>query len=283
MEKLSGALLRNSMLETFGKMLKPARIIMNLSEEELSKLSGIPENVIAEIESGERSFTSTNYIAAASVLDNAGYSSDRNIYEAVVKILTPDSAYEVETGDFILVRRWLRTFTAGEAEIQYDDTPSTILTDTEIDRIVMKYKIFADTSSVEDESFPKLVDRLEPFLRKYDAALIIPKSVINDLNDDYVASGDEEEELSAKETMDYVKHCEAESIITVRGNDAGTDTYEELSAIFDKVQGGYRFALITQDIETAKAVSDSNNGRQSPVIVLRFDEGGNLMIWNFPD
>ena len=185
-----------------------------------------------------------------------------------MKILTPDSAYEVETGDFILVRRWLRTFTAGEAEIQYDDTPSTILTDTEIDRIVMKYKIFADTSSVEDESFPKLVDRLEPFLRKYDAALIIPKSVINDLNDDYVASGDEEEELSAKETMDYVKHCEAESIITVRGNDAGTDTYEELSAIFDKVQGGYRFALITQDIETAKAVSDSNNGRQSPVKIL---------------
>ena len=283
MEKLSGSLLRKAMIETFGKMLKPARIIMNLSEKELSRLSGIPESVIAEIESGERSFTPTNYIAAASVLDNAGYSSDRNIYEAIVKILTPDSAYEVETGDFILVRRWFRTFTAGEADIQYDDTPSTILTDTEIDRIAMKYKIFADTSSVEDESFPKLVDRLEPFLRKYDAALIIPKSVINDLNDDYVASGDEEEELSTKEAMDYVRHCEAEGIITVRGNEAGTDAYEELSVIFDKLQEGYRFALITQDIETAKAVSDSNNDRQSRVIVLRFDEGGNLMIWKFSD
>mgnify|MGYP002858240652 CR=1 FL=1 len=145
MEKLSGSLLREAMIETFGSMLKPARIIMNLSEEKLSRLSGIPENVIAEIESGERSFTPTNYIAAASVLDNTGYSSDRNIYEAVVKILTPDSTYEVETGDFILVRRWFRTFTAGEAEIQYDDMPSTILTDTEIDRLAMKYKIFADT------------------------------------------------------------------------------------------------------------------------------------------
>ena len=283
MEKLNGTLLREAMLETFGRMLKPARMILNLSDEVFSLLSGIPENIISEIEAGERSFTPTNYIAAASVLDNAGCSSDRNLYEAVVKILTPEQAYDVEAGDFILVRRWFKSFMTEEHNIAYDDTPPTILTDSEFERIAMKYKIFADTSAVEDESFPKLMGKLEPFLKKYNAALIVPKSVINDLNDDYVASGDEEEELSTKRAMDYVKHCELEGIITVRGNEIGTDTYEELSVIFDKLQEGYRFTLITQEIETAKAVSDENNGRISPVIVLRFDDDGNLMIWEFSE
>ncbi len=43
-------------------------------------------------------------------------------------------------------------------------------------------------------------------------------------------------------------------VITIRSDETGADTYEELSSIFNSLQSDYMFALITQDIKTAKTI-----------------------------
>lgn len=83
-------------------------------------------------------------------------------------------------------------------------------------------------ASPEDDYFSNLMSRISVFLRKSDVAIILPKSVINDVNDDYVVAGDDEEERDTKNTLDYIRQCKSEGVITIRSDETGADTYEDL-------------------------------------------------------
>lgn len=274
---------RNAMLDNFGKMLRPARMIINMQRSELAKMSGLSEELINEIETGERPLEQEHYLAIASVFDNAGYHEDRNIYEALVRILIPENSFDEYAKDFILIRKWFETLNAVEKMYQDDNALGTTWENTDFAKITSQYKIFADTSAVEDENFSALMNKLEPFLKENNAAIIIPQTVINDLNDDYVAAEDEEDELSIKEIIEYIDDYKTDGLIVIRGNDSGANTYEALSEVFDNLKDEYRFMLVTQDIEQAKFVNDNNSSRKNPVIVAYIDDDAELSIWDFHD
>ena len=111
----NGKILREKMLGTFGSMLRPARIILNMSREELAAKTGLHLETIAGVEDGFHRFHERHYLAIASVFDYMKFTEEGNIYKALVRILTPDGEFVSASegcadDDFILVKRWFATF-----------------------------------------------------------------------------------------------------------------------------------------------------------------------------
>ena len=157
----SGKILREKMLGTFGSMLRPARMIMNMTREELAEKSGLPLEIISGVEDGFHRFHEPHYLALASVFDYVKFTEDDNIYQALIRILTPDNEFEAENhaDDFILVKRWLETFNLGSDGVNeaYEDEEynevedyDECLDDAELANLTHNYKIFMDYSAIKD-------------------------------------------------------------------------------------------------------------------------------------
>lgn len=286
----NGQELREKMTDTFSTMIHPARMIVNMSKEDLAELSGLSESLISEVEKGEQTFESSHYLALASVFDNTKNTEEENIYRALVRILTPEDVFETgdEAEDFTLVRRWFKTFN-GEAVNFYDDNHDSInyddsddsqeftdkLSDTELKELAEKYKIYADTSAIEDENFPALVSRLEPSLRNADSTIYVTEASLDELSDAVKNGNNREEMFNLSQSLDFVeRHCEDGLIKLDRSQTCDKeDPYEIMSEIFENKK--HKFMLITQDEELAEALTKDNEH----VAAAYIDDKGDLILW----
>lgn len=313
---MNGSMTRKNMIDTFSAMLKPARMIMNISREELSALSGLDETLIEEVETGRLRLQKSHYLALASVFDNAKYQEEENIYRALVRILTPDNEADSdgEAGDFVLVRRWFDTFSgdsendggfeeyeelvqvpelAGVNDI-YDDEysdedfddeadedtdealPGEILSDSELEDLAENCKIFADSSAVSDENFPALITRLEPLLRQADSVIIVPQKAIDELQEHISRSASEDEKLNLSDALKYIARKGNEGLIRIRSYDFDGDSDDVIGEVFDKHGDEYEFMLITQ---LGDVYLNVVSGREN-VRAAHINDKGDLILWN---
>ena len=276
----NGQTLREKMLGTFGTMLRPARMIMNFSREQLAEFSGLPLDVIAGAEDGIHRLHEPHYLALAAVFDSTKYTEDASIYKALVRILTPENefSYDSGEGDFILVKRWFATFSMNDdKEEEYghdeydDDDDGDMTSESNLDDIASGYRIFADTSATEDENFPAFVERIEPLLRQNDSVISIPSAVLEELRGDMDMNDDE----TLRRSIDFVTRKISEGLIKLRTCPVmNTDDIDEILAeMFSET--GENIMLITQDEERAEYLASNNPN----VTASRLTDGGGLAIW----
>lgn len=278
----NGQALREKMLGTFGTMLRPARMIMNLSREQLAEISGLPLDVIAGAEDGIHRLHEPHYLAFAAVFDNTKYTEDASIYKALVRILTPENefSYDSGEGDFILVKRWFSTFSIndeeeeeyGHDEDEYDDD-GDMSAESNLDEIASGYRIFADTTAAEDENFPAFVERIEPLLRQNDSVISLPSAVLEEIRGDIDMNDDE----TLRRSLDCVTRKISEGLIKLRTCPVMNpdDIDEILATMFRETGSDSSIMLITQDGERAEYFTSGNPN----VTASRLTDNGRLAIW----
>lgn len=285
-----GTIKREKMLSNFSSMIKPARLISNLSQRELADKSGLSIELIAGVENGIHRFHEEHYIALAAVFDNMKYSAEDNIYKAVLRILTPeDEIFDFERSDdrdFILVRRWFDSFIDSENEneseianeniinINHDNTCDSLLED-----LAENYNIYVDTSAAEDENFPALVSRLEPLLRQSENQLSVPSTVIKELREDIETCEGADERLNIADAFNFLETKEAEGLIKIcdcsQVYESFQDTEEVLSNMIAKEADNNKIAVITQDPGLAKILMSYNEN----IIAAQINDTGDLFFW----
>ena len=277
-----GRLMRKEMLKTFSGMLKPARMVMNISREELAELSGLDEGLIADVEEGRQTFSKEHYLAIASVFDQAGMSEEGNLYLALVRLLAPENP-TTATEDFTLVRRWFGTFSEenmpedddDDDDDTQDEQDEVRLTDAELEELAGSCKIFADTSAISDENFPALVSRLEPLLRDADAVIFVPEAAIEELREEIDDCGDDDMSLNLSDALKYVERRAGDGLIKIRTYDIPGDTEDVLEGVFAKYADEYKFMLLTQDGDVAEELMEGNEALRAAHI----DDKGDLIEW----
>ena len=281
----SGADLRRQLLGNLCAMLRPIRIMLDLDRERLAILSGLPEELITDVEEGRVKFTEAHYLPLSAVFSNAKFTAEEKIYQALIKILLPFT-YLPENifDDFGLVRLWLDTYEedncedepddsfGGDDDSFYDEDGMTDRLDPE--KIVGEYKLIADESAVADENFPTLVTRLEPLIRKSGVSLAITESVSAKLREK-IETGDSDERLSLSSSLNYLRRKQEERLIEILPSSTGDydDSESELLNIIEASKGT-RYLLITQEYERAAAVFGVGN-----TISARIDDNGDLISW----
>lgn len=277
----NGQALREKMLGTFGTMLRPARMIMNFSREQLAEFSGLPLDVIAGAEDGIHRLHEPHYLALAAVFDSTKYTEDASIYKALVRILTPENefSYDNREGDFLLVKRWFATFSINDGEEEeyghdeYYDDDGDMPAESDLEDIASGYRIFADTSAVEDENFPAFVEHIEPLLRQNDSVISLPSAVLEELRADIDMNDDE----ILRRSLDCVTRKISEGLIKLRTSPVlnADDTDEILAEMFSEMDEGKRIVLITQDEERADYFTSGN----ANLTASRLTYGGGLCVW----
>ena len=273
----NGQTLREKMLGTFGTMLRPARMIINFSREKLAEFSGLPLDVIAGAEDGIHRLHEPHYLALAAVFDSTKYTEDASIYKALVRILTPENefSYDSGEGDFILVKRWFATFSMNDDEEEYghDEYDDDMTAESNLEDIASGYRIFADTSAVEDENFPAFVERIEPLLRQNDSVISIPSAVLEELRGDIDMNDDD----ILQSSLDCVTRKISEGLIKLRTCPAlNADDIDEIFAgMFTDMGSDSNIMLITQDEERAEYFTSGNPN----VTASRLTDGGGLSVW----
>ena len=284
-ERMStGADFRGKLLENLCVMLRPARIMTDIDKEKLAILSGIPEELIADVEEGREKFTEAHYLPLLAVFSNMKFTADEKIYQALIKILLPSGVLpENIFDDFGLVRLWLGTYEedncddepdasySGDEESLYDEDSMSGSLDPE--NIVGEYKLIADESAVADENFPALVTRLEPLMRKSGVSLAIPESVTDRLREE-IETGNSDERLSLSSSLNYLRRKQEEKLIEIlpSHNDYDDEENELLNLIEDSKDT--RYLLVTQEYGRAVAVFGVGN-----TISARIDDNGDLIPW----
>ena len=316
---MNGTITRKNMLETFSAMLKPARMIMNISREELADLSGLDESLIENVETGRMILQKSHYLALASVFDNVKYQEEENIYRALVRILTPerDDESSGEHESFVLVRRWFETFNeelviipglnddvmfeAGEdfrfgkeddedydSDAEYEDAdddedievlPGEKLTDSELEDLAANSKIIADTSAIGNENFPALVTRLEPLLRQADSVIIVPHRAIDELQESIAAADSEDEKLNLSDALKYVERKANEGLIKIRSYDFECADDSADDVISDVFDKLGKEYDFMFITQDARVYLDLVSGREN-VKAAHVDDKGDLILWS---
>lgn len=266
MTNCEGTIKREKMLANFSSMIKPARLITNLSRQELAEKSGLPLELIAGVEHGIHRFHEAHYLPLAAVFDSIADTEDCSMYRAVLRVLTPEdeSLRMNDDGGFILVKRWFDTFMQSD-----DSTDDDFLSD-----LAGNYEIYADTSAVEDENFPALVIRLEPLLRQNNTKIFVPSAAVDELEEDIEISGNAEENIDLNAALHYVRTKNEEGLIDIFECPEDFDDTEE---IFTAILAGQpeRIAIITQD----SALAENLASKYPKVIVAHISDTGDLILW----
>ena len=279
------------MIRSFAQVLKPARKVMDLSIKTISERSGIPEDVLTNIENGKAQLSDTNYIALAATFDN--FMSQRVLIEnkenkILQKILETDyddptiPAYYVEhfkkIEDKPFLSKWFATFE--ELLFQLQKAPNEIFTDAELKVLVENYKIFIDETVLEDEDFPLFMDRIAPFLKNAsdvtgnNVCVRITKDVIARIKERAQTSSEDLESL--KRAMEAIMKYKSEGLIEIF--DA-----ENVEAVFDAYREKFQFILITDNRDLAVEINSSQEEqpRRAPILFASVYEAGTIALYDF--
>ena len=272
MNNNEGTIKREKMLSNFSTMIKPARLITNLSQEKLAEMSGLSIELIIGVENGMHRFHEEHYLALAAVFDNMKYTEDSSIYKAMLRILTPEGEiFEIsDDNDFILVKRWFDTFSE-DNNINNERTCDSFLEDLAED-----YSIYVETSAAEDENFPALLSRLEPFLCQSEKKILVPSTVINELKEDIENSEEAEEKLNLTEALEFLDIKKNEGLIKIRDcPQIFEDTEEVLHSMIANESEYNKIAVITQDPGVAQILMSYHEN----IISAHINDTGDLILW----
>ena len=281
------AKIRACMIRSFSQVLKPVRKVMDLSIKTISEQSGIPEDVLMNIENGKEQLSESNYVALAAVFDN--FMSQRVLIENKIlqKILETDYADPTIPAHYAehfkkiegkpLLYKWFAAFK--EPLFQLHKAPNEIFTDEDLKLLVENYKIFIDETVLEDEDFPLFMARIAPFLKNAsdvtgsNVYVRITKDVITKLKETAQTSSDDLDAL--KRATEAIMKYKSESLLDIF--DA-----ENIEAVFDEYRDRFQFMLITDNRYLAiKINSSQKESRISPILFASIYEDGNIALYDF--
>lgn len=258
---------RREMLATMSRMLAPARKIMGITRAELARLSGIPENVISDAEEGISPLKPEHYLALSAALGISGTKQGGSINDAVTRLTTPEGeTFPDSEDDFALARKWL------DAGVCCDDTDThgRLLSDTELEAIAKGCRIIAGLSAVEDENFPALVSRLQPWLKAHGGMICVPSGIVDELRNTLDDTEDDDEEILVSDALSRIERFQKDGLIDVFGSyDDGSTVAEIIGMRHD----GRNTMLITQDYDEASSMTRDN------VRAARITDTGDLELW----
>ena len=308
-----GARIREELLNTFRKMLRPVRIMMGLERGELAVLSGLDEEFIESVEEGKEELTETQYIALAAVLGYLKPFQNEAVYEAMKRILLPEN-FDMDNGtgeDFEFLQGWFATFQEAHTErimldnrednesrevmrrgnykIPDDELEDDLeeideaehFSDDELKSLTEENcEIIADDSAIADESFPALMTRLDPFLKISGSVLNVPEAAINNLQRELDSNSDErespismEEAFNLSEAISYIHRKHKEGLVEILPS-MSNEVEIELSDRFEDYKEK-NFMLITQEPSYAEILTANYDN----VKASRIDDNGDLVKW----
>lgn len=279
----SGAELREQLLGNLCAMIRPLRIMTEIDRERLAILSGVPEDLIVDVEEGRAKFTEAHYLPLSAVFSNAKFTADEKIYRAMVKILLPSEALSDEVfDDFGIIRLWLSTYEEGEdggpedffgecGDEIYDDESMSDGLDPE--KIIGDYKLIADETALSDENFPALFTRLETLMTESDSPLAVPESALEKLREG-TETGDSSERLRLSSSLKFMKRKQEENLIEILPSSGDYDDAE--SELLNLIEGSKdtKYLLITQEYRRAAITFGFGN-----TISAHIGNNGDLILW----
>ena len=261
---------RSELLDTMSRMLMPARKILGMTRTELSRLSGIPENIISDAEEGISPLSPEHYLALSAAIGVAGARLGGAVNDAVTRLMTPEGeAFTADDDGFTLARKWLEADDSDEADSDGWNR-GRILTDSELEAVAKGCRILAGLSAVEDENFPSLVSRLQPWLKAYGGRICVPSGVVDGLHEIADETEDEDEEILASDALSRIERFQRDGLVDLVGS------YEEGSTVAEIIgmrHEGRNIILITQDPDEASAMTGGN------VRSARITDTGDLELW----
>lgn len=279
----SGAELREQLLGNLCAMIRPLRIMTEIDRERLAILSGVPEDLIADVEEGRAKFTEAHYLPLSAVFSNAKFTADEKIYRAMVKILLPSEALSDEVfDDFGIIRLWLGTYGEeedGGPEDSFSECGDEIYDDESMSdgldpaKIIGDYKLIADETALSDENFPALFTRLETLMTESDSPLAVPESAIEKLREETETS-DSSERLRLSSSLKFLRRKQEENRIEILPSSGDYDDAESelLNLIEDSKD--IKYLLITQEYRRAAITFGFGN-----TISAHIDSSGDLIPW----
>ncbi|MBQ7197329.1 MAG: helix-turn-helix transcriptional regulator [Synergistaceae bacterium] len=279
--------IRACMVRSFAQVLKPARKVMDLSITTISEQSGIPEDVLMNIENGRTQLTDTNYIALAAVFDvfmTKKSPADKKILQ---KILEPDyddptiPAHYVEHFKKIeepFLYKWFATFE--ELLVRLEKAPKEFFTDEDLKTLAENYKIFIDETVLDNENFALFMARITPFLKN--ASDVTGSNVYVRITKDVIARIKERAQTSSEDLESLKRATEAIMKYKSEGLLEIFDA-ENVEAVFDAYREKFQFILITDNRDLAVEINSSQEEqpRISPVLFASVYEDGNIALYDF--
>ncbi len=135
-----------------------------------------------------------------------------------------------------------------------------------LEKCVSEYKIFMETSSILDSHIEKFWSNVTPLLEKYRNKIIIPVTIINEL------------EKENKLNSDFMSLVEAK-LIDIKGEKDNFSVNKLLEEVFLLHRGKYKILLITQDLNLAKKIRKLNKNKSitdNDILSLKINENGLL-------
>ncbi|MBQ6971364.1 MAG: hypothetical protein IJP86_03300 [Synergistaceae bacterium] len=263
--------LRREMLETMSLMLSPARKILGMTAGGLSSLSGIPEGIILDVEEGISPLKPEHYLALSAAIGSTGAKCSGSINAAITRLMTPEGeAFEASGDGFTLVRKWLEADYSTPADDDSVEEHARILSDSELEAAAKSYRIIAGLSAVEDENFPALVSRLQPWLKACGGRICVPAGVVDELRDTLDDTEDDDEEIIVSDALSRIERFQKEGLIDLAGSYEGGRTAAE---ILGMNKDSRRTILVTQDPDEASSMPRGN------ARAARITDTGDLELW----
>ena len=263
--------IREEMLDTMSLMLAPARKILGMTRGQLSRLSGIPEGAISDAEDGISPLKPEHYLALSAALGTSGAGQGSVIHNAITRLMTPEGRTSPDSDDgFAMARKWLEAADDEDTGGDVAGTDVRLLSDSELEAVAKGCRIIAGMSAVEDENFPALVSRLQPWLKSCGGMVCVPSGIVDGLRDTLDDTEDDDEEILVSDTLDRIERFQREGLVDVFGSyDEGSTVAEIIGARHD----GRGIILITQDADEASSMAGGN------VRAARITDTGDLELW----
>ena len=283
-----GVIVRACMMKSFAGVMRPARKVIDLTIGDISAQSGIPEEVLADIEAGKLQLTDTNYIALAAVFDNVMSQRTPSVEDKILRrILETDYAdpalpscyaelfQNLENEPFLY--RWFVTFS--DVFNQLFKCEEVSLTDEDLALLAKNYTIFIDGKVLGNKDFPLLISRLEPFLKKEaglsgkNVTIKLTKDVITQIREEAQNIQDSDEAQDLKSTASAIAHYREAGLLDVFNAD-------DVRTVFHDYRDQYRFILITENRDLAQELlASTDKTRKAPILVAHMCDGGSIALY----
>ena len=281
---LTGEELRNEFIDNFSSMMRPVRIMLDMDRSKLAQLSGLPEELITNIEEGHEKLSENNFLSLAAVFSNMKFSVDEKIYRAMIKILTSQiEIQEKAFDDFELLKIWLETYNESddketasadeEKDNEFIDDDDEVFGGIDLEQTIGEYSLIADETAAADENFPALLTRLEPLMKKAEVMLVIPDTILEKIRYE-IQNGDADERYNLSSALNYLRRKQEEKLIKIIPSSI-SDCEDVENSLLDIMEDGTKYLLITQDyVRSENMTLNAEN-----IISAHIDDNGDLILW----
>lgn len=147
-----------------------------------------------------------------------------------------------------------------------------------LDYLVCNNIIMIDTCSLMETGCESMIEKLEPFLKKYHKKLVVPLRVIEELRKH--SMGELSKRTAARKGLEICQWLNRENCLTVRGGECDHFADNTFYVQFARLRGRYQLALITQDRDLSYDILQLNHLKSAggnPVRVYKILKNGYLV------